>query len=372
MVWHSLDSKFGHRFASKKMEEPSTEPPTKRQKLTIAYHHKHKTQHKVALAPGEPTLLPHDVLDKLMLESVKTICEETAWKQGIDEPYIESVALEALRSAMDEFVQNLCSKIQRSMTAARRVVPIPPDFDSAFFALDLSLPDDQLAPYNTQHDTVLSLLPTPPAEDEFHHTNELPQWLLGPELSRQQDLKKFSFNTSSLPPVPSAHTYRDTDVFLEREKDSKRIRELATEEGKLGEQALRKLAGAVKLEAALSTEPETRIVQDKRPRRLRREPILTEEAMFEETMRDLLKQEPGDFELGPVVSSEKQYRMPDEGRVKRRPLGKAAAPGSDSKVLSTGSKDSGPSKYNLLPPPISKPKSVKPATAEDMDFSFDI
>lgn len=354
------------------MEDSLPGPPTKRQKLTIAYHHKHKIQHKLPNVPGEPALLPQDLLDKLLIESVKTICEEQAWKQGVDEPYIESIALEALRNAMDEFVQNLCSKVRRSMTAARRVVPIPPDFDSAFFALDLPLPDDQLSPYGTKHDINPSLLPTPPAEDEFHHTNELPQRLLGPELSRQQDLKKFSFNTLSLPPVPSAHTYRDTDVYLDREKDSKRIRELATEEGKLGEQALRKLAGAVKLEAALSTEPETRIVQDKRPRRLRREPILTEEAMFEETMRDLLKQEPGDFELGPVVSSEKQYRMPDEGRVKRRPVGTTTAPGLASKSLPVAGKDSGPSKYNLLPPPISKPKSTTPAASDSMDFSFDI
>lgn len=352
------------------MEEPLPEPPAKRQKLTIAYHHKHKIQHKPPIAPGESVLLPQDVLDKLMFESVKTICEEQAWRQGVDEPYIESVALEALRNAMDEFVKNLCSKVHRSMTAARRVVPIAPDFDSAFFALDLPLPDDQIAQYEVKHDINPPLLPTPPAEDEFHHTNELPQVLLGPELSRQQDLKKFSFNTLSLPPVPSAHTYRDTDVFLEREKDSKRIRELATEEGKLGEQALRKLAGAVKLEAVLSTEPETRIVQDKRPRRLRREPILTEEAMFEETMRDLLKQEPGDFELGPVVSSEKQYRMPDEGRVKRRPVGKTVTPGPASKTLPTPAKSSGPSKYNLLPPPIPKPKPVAPS--ENMDFAFDI
>lgn len=350
------------------MEDLLPVPPAKRQKLTIAYHHKHKIHHKATSIPGEPAILPPDVLDKLLVESVKAICEEQAWKQGIDEPYIESVVVEALRNAMDEFVQNLCSKVRRSMNAARRVVPIPPDFDSAFYALDLPLPDDQLVPYETKPEINPPLLPTPPAEDEFHNTHELPQRLLGPELSRQQDLKKFSFNTSSLPPVPSAHTYRDTAVFLDREKDSKRIRELATEEGKLGEQALRKLAGAVKLEAALSTEPETRLVQDKRPRRLRRQPTLTEEAMFEETMRDLLKQEPGDFELGPVVSSEKQYRMPDEGRVKRRPVSNAAAPSSVPK----SNKDGGSSKYNLLPPPISKPRPPAPAPSDSMDFSFDI
>lgn len=302
--------------------------------------------------PGEPTLLPQDLLDKLLVESIKTICEEQAHKLGIKEPFIESVVLEALRSGVDEFVHNVCAKVQRSMLAGRRTAPIGPDFDAAFYALDVPLPDDQLQAYSTKVEINRPLLPTPPPEDEFHISHELPEHLLGPELSRQQDLKKFSFNPSSLPPVPSAHTYRDSEVKQRRETDSKKIRERATEEGKLGEQALRKLAGAVKLEAALSTEPETRYVQDQRPKRLRRKPVLTEEAMFEDTMRDLLLSEPGDFELGPVVSAEKSYRMPDEGRVKRRPVNTTA-----SKV-----------KYNLLPPPRSK---AKPA-AGDADTVFEL
>ena len=327
------------------------QPPLKRQKLP--YHHKHRIQYWPAPVPGEPALLPEALLDKLLVESIKTICEEQAYKQKILEPQIESIALEALRNAADEFVQNLCQKVRRSMNAARRHTPIAPDFNSAFYALDLPLPDDQLSPYTTRPEINRPLLPTPPPDDEFHHNHELPEQLLGPELSRQQDLKKFSFNTSSLPPVPSAHTYRDTAVFLQRETDSKRIRELATEEGKLGEQALRKLAGAAKLDVALSTEPQTRYVKDRRPRRLRRMPILTEEAMFEETMRELLKSDAGDFELGPVVSSEKQYRMPDEGRIKRRPLTSTAKSGSSS----GGGGGGGARSYNLIPPPKPKPKA---------------
>ena len=37
-------------------------------------------------------------------------------------------------------------------------------------------------------------------------------------------------------------------------------------------------------------------------------------------MRDLLRAEPEGFELGPIVTSEKQYRMPDDSQVKRRPV----------------------------------------------------
>ena len=110
-------------------------------------------------------------------------------------------------------------------------------------------------------------------------------------------------------------------MFPIRETDTRKIRELATEEGKLGEQALRKLAGAVKVDAAHSVDAETK-KQAGIPIRLgrrRKRPALTSEAVFEETMRELLKDEPEGFELGPIVTSEKQYRMPDETQVRRRP-----------------------------------------------------
>ena len=37
-------------------------------------------------------------------------------------------------------------------------------------------------------------------------------------------------------------------------------------------------------------------------------------------MRELLKAEPEGFELGPIVTAEKGYRMPDDAQVKRRPM----------------------------------------------------
>ncbi|KAK5075237.1 hypothetical protein LTS08_001681 [Lithohypha guttulata] len=343
------------------MDDSFESPPAKRQRL--AYHHKHHIQHRQAGIPEEGALLPQDLLDKLVITSIKAICEEEARKQDIDQPVIESVALEALRNATDEFAHALLSKVQRFMLAARRTVPVAVDFDAAFYALNVPVPEDQLEKYPSTVEINRPLLPTPPPDDEFHHSFELPEHLLGPELSRQQDLRKFSFNTKALPPVPSAHTYRDTAVFDKRETDPKTIRERATEEGKLGEQALRKLAGALKADAVLSISPEARYIQDRRPRRLRREPVMTEEAMFEETMRNLLLDEPG-FELGPVVSCEKQYRMPDEGRVRRRHVNMTVLPATQKQPESGGD----PSKYNLLPPPLRK---QKPA-ADDMDIAFEI
>lgn len=342
------------------MDISATSPPPKRQK--IAYHHRHRTLHKPSQVPGEPALLPVELLDKLLLDSIKTICEEQAWKQGIGKPIIESVALEALRALVDEYILKLCSTVRRSMQAARRTVPIPPDFESAFYALDVPRLDDELAKYHAEADFNPPLLPTPPPEDEFHDVHQIPDVLLGPELSRQGDLKKFGFNIASLPPLPSAHTYKETAVFSIREKDSRRIRELATEEGKLGEQALRRLAGAVKLDSTLSSEPEARLVRARRGPLARRPPVLTEEAMFEETMRDLLRQEKGEFELGPVVSSEKMYRMPDEARMKT----KSSVPASSAKEEK---------KYNVLPPPMSKAKMdlAPPSDRQDpADVSFEL
>jgi len=221
-------------------------------------------------------------------------------------------------------VLEFCSKVRRSMLAARRTTPIATDFETAIDVLDVPRPDDQILPYHTRPGFNPALLPTPPPEDPFHHVVTLPPSFLGPELDGQSELKKFSFNTASLPPLPSAHTYKDTPVYPRREVDSRRIRELATEEGKLGEQALRKLAGAVKLDAAHPIETDTARRASATSRwsgRQRRRPGLdwSEEAVFEDTVRDLLKDEPNGFELGPIVTCEKAYRMPDDVQVRRRP-----------------------------------------------------
>ncbi|KAH0845958.1 bromodomain associated domain protein [Fonsecaea pedrosoi] len=216
------------------------------------------------------------------------------------------------------------SKVRRSMLAARRTYPIATDFETAIDVLDIPRPDDQLAPYQTQPSINPPLLPTPPPEDEFHNLVELPASFLGPGLDGHGELKRFSFTTKGLPELPSAHTYRDTPVYPDRQSDSRKIRELATHEGKLGEQALRKLAGAVKLDAAHPLETEIISSKQKPPVIIRRKRWktgvdLSEDAVFEETLRDLLAKEHGGFELGPIVNCEKSYRMPEELMTKRGP-----------------------------------------------------
>lgn len=214
------------------------------------------------------------------------------------------------------------------MQAARRTAPIPNDFESAIYALNVARPDDQLRPYKTRPTINPPLYPTPPPDDVFHNTVQLPPNFLGPELDGHGELKRFAFNTSGLPALPSAHTFKDTALYPVLERDTRKVRELATQEGKLGEHALRKLAGAVKLEAAHTLDPESSKKKSRSgvKQRWRKGVALSEEAVFEETLRDLLAKEPGGFELGPIVTCEKSYRMPDDTHIKRRaPVGAAAA-----------------------------------------------
>ncbi|EXJ88834.1 hypothetical protein A1O3_01898 [Capronia epimyces CBS 606.96] len=294
----------------------SSAPP----KRKTTYRHHHVLHHKAqAVPPKEPALLEQDIIDKFLVDFTKTVCEEEALKQGITNPFIESVALGELIALAEEFMFKFLSRVRRSMLAARRTYPLAPDFETAIEVLDIPRPDDQLGPYKTQPPINPPLLPTPPPEDEFHNTVELPPSFLGPELDGHGQLVKYAFNVGGLPELPSAHTYKDTPVYPYRETDTRKIRELATQEGKLGEQALRKLAGAVKLDAAHPLDSETSRQKSRPPqqKRGRKRVSILEEAIFEETVRDLLAKEPAGFELGPIVNSEKACRMPDDAHAKR-------------------------------------------------------
>lgn len=235
------------------------------------------------------------------------------------------------------------STVRLSMLAARRITPIAPDFENAIATLNVPRPDDQLQPYETHPSINPPLLPTPPPEDSFHNTVQLPPSFLGPELDGHVELKKFSFSTRGLPELPSSHTYKDTAVFPHRQTDSRKIRELATHEGKLGEQALRKLAGAVKLDAAHSLDPEAskRKSTPAQRKRWKTGVNTSQEAVFEDTLRDLLAREPEGFELGPIVTCEKAYRMPDDAQLKRRAHGDSAAAAGPSKLVGSSFGDSG-------------------------------
>ena len=331
-------------------------------KLRQYYHRHHSIAHRPQKRPtGEPAILQEEDVDKLLIDSIKSICEEVQSKAGLEDCEIGSLALEAFRNATEEFILNLCSAVRTHMRAARRTIPIATDFQSAVTFLNVPLDSSQLLPYHTKPVINPTLLPTPPPDDAFHTSTSLPAEILGPDLSAQ---KRPSFIPSTLPALPSKHTYKDTAVYPVRETDARRIRELATSEGKLGEEALRKLTSVNTHSISTYDIEPPEVDPSPKPWRRKRKgpkPVSIEQA-FEETMRDLMKADGGgalSFELGPIVNSEKRLWRPDEVPMRRE----------QPKMPKVGPVGG----YDTAPPPLSKNAAGKQkALAVDDDLVMEL
>lgn len=230
-----------------------------------------------------------------------------------------------LQLTLRKVVVNLCKYIRRPMLAARRTAPIATDFESAFQAVQVPTPEDQLPPRMTAKAPSLSVLPTP-APNDFFNKHELPESILGVDANPKEEMRRDAHIPSTFPAFPSQHTFRNTAILPPRERDHRRIRELATEEGRLGEQALRKLAGAVKSEGKLDLSIEADGPAAEGQRGGQRKKVESMEEMFRETMKELAKTEEASgvsgglkgvgFEVAPIVNSERKFWMPDTSRRK--------------------------------------------------------
>lgn len=214
------------------------------------------------------------------------------------------------------------------MYACRRIQPLPIDFEFALKAtatrLDSLLPELDEGRSKPQS----PLLPTPPPEDD----DSASLLLLQDDDRSIAQRKSLPYIPATFPPFPSKHTYKHTSVYTDRERDPRRIRELATEEGRLGEQALRKLVGAVRTEAKLDLDEKGRPPDRAAGRPQKAE---TMESMFEKTMQAVMLSEAeaqadrgeGDnlkLELAPVVNCERKYWIPESMLKLRREAEKVA------------------------------------------------
>lgn len=135
------------------------------------------------------------------------------------------------------------SAAHESMVAARRTSPLPQDFNVALALADLQ--PSSLKPHlhlDLPESIVQPHIP-PPAPAEAPPPNLAP--MLGIDLADTQH-RSHPYIPSHFPALPSRHAWQSTSVFTEREKDPRKIRERATQEGILAEQALRKLTAANK------------------------------------------------------------------------------------------------------------------------------
>ncbi|CAG8278168.1 unnamed protein product [Penicillium nalgiovense] len=199
------------------------------------YHHYHRLQEPVVLpSTSEPVVQDDSQLDQLMNRAIGQTLKDSGFELA------DPTALSSLCSATEEYMLRLSTFIRQSMLSARRVQPIPQDFDHALKRFRLN-PDDllpHLKPAPSERPTP-TLLPSPPPENEI--SKSLP-FLTA--LSSEDDRANRPYIPKHFPSFPSKHTYSATAVFIGRDNDPRKIRERAAEDGRHGEEALRKLASA--------------------------------------------------------------------------------------------------------------------------------
>ncbi|KAJ9625753.1 hypothetical protein H2203_004515 [Taxawa tesnikishii (nom. ined.)] len=165
--------------------------------------------------------------------------------------------------------------VKDAMASARRTQVTREDFDIAFAAMDIST--SSLQPHvDLKFPSPLAHTRIPPPRPAEPPPPDLAP-MLGPQLAGLQQRVQQPYIPHHFPPLPSRHTWQNTPVFTEREKDPRKIRERATEEGILAEQALRKLTAANRSRSRIGKGSSAK---DKK-----------KEQLWQETMGELLNEE---------------------------------------------------------------------------------
>ncbi|MCJ1311905.1 hypothetical protein MMC25_005578 [Agyrium rufum] len=166
--------------------------------------------------------------------------------------------------------------IRQSMLACRRSQSTPQDFLQALRAVRLTLSslERHLDPPVTPSKSIICPEPTPSLlHDEM--STQLPN--LSALLEQNPQTTSKPRLPKGFPSLPSGHTYKATPHISNHESDPRQIRERATEEGRLGEAALRKfvIAGATgKREEAEQAQKAHRKSREERKQQLWREVMI--------------------------------------------------------------------------------------------------
>ncbi|KMP05794.1 hypothetical protein CIHG_04965 [Coccidioides immitis H538.4] len=309
--------------ASLKRPSPDSDNPpavlSKRQK--VEYHRVHRLQSPLDIEPLDSAVIADDAsVDQLLNMAIGVSLREA----GFD--HAEPVALDSFRNGVEECMEFHSRDFEHAL-------------DQHAISLDSLRPHLKCPRKATQ---TPAILPSPPPDEGTPQTY-LP--FLGPELSATDDKRTYSYIPKHFPKFPSKHTYQDTHVYTERETDPRKIRERATEEGRLGEEALRKLTHAAKesrsrnqveaektlwgreeesmesmfektLAALLKSQAEERAKRRKDKQRAMDAELDTIEFGFSEPVREKTPVEPDieppKLELGPVVNCERVYWLKSE------------------------------------------------------------
>ncbi|KJX98860.1 bromodomain associated domain protein [Zymoseptoria brevis] len=203
----------------------------KKRRVVHSLHHAQVRPVGIELAPQDPLFAQGQLLKSIGTALVLA---------GFDG--VKATALEMFRAQVEEFMLSFLEQTSASMQNGRRTKPTALDFARALAStrpthtasllepqLELSIPADISCPVIPDPD------PAPISPPDFFH-------LLRPLITDRPP----SYIPSHFPTLPPQHAWKQTAVFPEREKDARKMREKATEEGMLAENALRRLAAAAK------------------------------------------------------------------------------------------------------------------------------
>ncbi|KAF2485272.1 transcription factor TFIID complex subunit 8 C-term-domain-containing protein [Neohortaea acidophila] len=189
-----------------------------------------RPQH-VEPAPQEPVFVQSQLLKSITAALTMA---------GFDS--VKPTALEMFRGAAEEYMLNFLHHVRTSMQSNRRTSPTALDFASALALVPNTSSASLLKPLlgekipeSISSPSIPDPDPAPPAAPDFSS-------LLQPLVTAQPP----SYIPKHFPSLPPKHAWRHTSVYADREHDARKMRERATEEGMLAEQALRKLAAAAK------------------------------------------------------------------------------------------------------------------------------
>ncbi|KAN0071756.1 Transcription factor TFIID complex subunit 8 C-term domain containing protein [Elaphomyces granulatus] len=259
------------RSSSDSLLPSSDEPFAKHQKRS--YHHHHRLQKPFEYDLREAAITDESTVAHLMNQAIGRVLSDAGFC------FADPVALNSLQNATEEFMLRLVSYVRQSMIASRRTQPIPPDFESALKRSLVNIEDlsSYIKPLKSVEPVQTLLLSPPPESNAFTTAS-----LLDSPLNGEETHVRSPYIPKHFPGFPSRHTYQHTPVFTEQEYDPRKIRERATEDGRHGEEALRRLA-----RAAFKDSQSTGAVH--REKRLWGRNSENMESMFEKTVKSIVK-----------------------------------------------------------------------------------
>ncbi|KAF2767343.1 hypothetical protein EJ03DRAFT_156601 [Teratosphaeria nubilosa] len=216
---------------------------------------KRRVYHTLHHVQGKPEGIEPAVQDPVFIQGQLMRGITVALKEvGFDGA--EASALESFRAHAEEYMLKFLTHARTSMQTNRRTQPVAPDFSMALSLAGSTATASSLRPQlRASLPEELSCPTIPPPVSYVSGDFTVPDFsgLLQPLATEQTP----TYVPSHFPALPLKHAWNATPVFPERETDARKMREKATQEGMLAEQALRKLAAAAK-KGALEAEKKRR------------------------------------------------------------------------------------------------------------------